>query len=73
MANQEVDAVIIGVGWTGGILAAEMAKAGMKVVGLERGRNRDTSDWLKHFDELRYAVRYDMFQNTAQETWTLRH
>jgi len=73
VANKEVDAVIIGVGWSGGILAAEMAKAGMKVVGLERGRDRDTSDWLKHFDELRYAIRYEMFQNVAQETWTLRH
>ena len=73
MVNKEVDAVIIGVGWTGGILAAELAKAGMTVVGLERGRNRDTADWLKHFDELRYAIRNELFQNTAQETWTLRH
>ena len=71
--NKEVDAVVIGVGWSGGIIASEMAKAGMKVVGLERGRNRSTEDWLKHFDELRYAIRYEMFQNTAQETWTLRH
>ena len=72
-SNKEVDAVIIGVGWSGGILAAELAKAGMKVVGLERGRNRDTADWMKHLDELRYAIRHELLQNTALETWTLRH
>ena len=37
MATQKTDVVIVGVGGTGGILAAELGKAGMKVVGLERG------------------------------------
>ena len=35
---KEVDAVIVGLGWTGGILAKELTEAGMKVVALERGR-----------------------------------
>ena len=45
MATQlkEVDAVCIGVGWTGSILARELTKAGLKVVGLERGANRSTA------------------------------
>src|SRR6476619_6269178 len=34
---KEVDAVIVGLGWTGGILAQELAEAGLKVVALERG------------------------------------
>ena len=34
---KEVDAVIVGLGWTGGILAKELAEAGLKVVALERG------------------------------------
>ena len=34
---KEVDAVCIGVGFTGSILARELTKAGLKVVGLERG------------------------------------
>jgi choline dehydrogenase-like flavoprotein len=34
MATEKADVVIIGVGAAGGILAAELAKAGMKVVGL---------------------------------------
>jgi gluconate 2-dehydrogenase alpha chain len=76
MANKKADVVIVGVGWVGGIIAAELTKAGLDVVGLERGHihHRDTAYWddQKH-DELRYAVRYELFQNTANETWTLRH
>src|SRR5229473_3247118 len=34
---KEVDAVCIGVGFTGSIMARELTKAGLKVVGLERG------------------------------------
>ena len=32
----KVPVVIVGVGWAGGIMAAELTKAGVKVVGLER-------------------------------------
>ena len=37
---KETDAVVIGVGWTGSILARELTKAGLHVVGLERGAKR---------------------------------
>ena len=37
---KEVDVVIVGLGWTGGILAKELAEAGLKVVALERGALR---------------------------------
>ena len=37
---KEVDAVMIGMGWTGAILARELTKAGLSVVGLERGQDR---------------------------------
>ena len=37
MATEKTDVVIVGVGAVGGILAAELGKAGMKVIGLERG------------------------------------
>ena len=56
---KEVDVVIVGLGWTGGILAKELAEAGLKVVALERGDVRSTD---KDFavpnvrDELRYVV-----------------
>jgi NADPH-dependent 2,4-dienoyl-CoA reductase/sulfur reductase-like enzyme len=34
MATEKTDVVIVGLGAAGGVLAAELAKAGMKVVGL---------------------------------------
>jgi choline dehydrogenase-like flavoprotein len=35
---KEVDAVMVGMGWTGAILARELSKAGLSVVGIERAR-----------------------------------
>ena len=69
----KLDVLIVGMGWTGGIIAAECAKAGMKVVGLERGEDRGTEDFLKVHDEYRYAVRYELMQNLSRETITIRN
>jgi choline dehydrogenase-like flavoprotein len=41
---KEVDVVIVGLGWTGGILAKELTEAGMKVVALERGGMRTSEN-----------------------------
>src|SRR6202162_5460154 len=73
---KEVDAVVIGVGWTGSILARELTKAGLNVVGLERGANRRAGDAcaLRSVrDDLKYAVRQELFQDTQMETVSLRH
>ena len=73
---KEVDAVIVGLGWTGGILAAELTKAGLKVVALERGADRTTQDDYtvpSIRDELRYVQRHDLMQNTARDTITVRN
>src|SRR5437764_8135820 len=45
MATEKADVVIVGVGAAGGVIAAELAKAGMKVVGLERGPRLRTADF----------------------------
>src|ERR1700750_541051 len=73
---KEVDIVIVGLGWTGGILAKELTEAGMKVVALERGAPRSSEkDYsLPNIrDELRYVVRHDLMQNTARDTITVRN
>ena len=73
---KEVDVVIVGLGWTGGILAKELTEAGMKVVALERGAPRTSeNDYsLPNIrDELRYVVRHDLMQNTARDTITVRN
>ena len=41
---KEVDVVIVGLGWTGGILAKELTEAGLKVVALERGAPRSSEN-----------------------------
>jgi gluconate 2-dehydrogenase alpha chain len=73
---KEVDAVVIGVGWTGSILARELTKAGLNVVGLERGAMRSPREdfTLPNVrDELKYVHRHELFQDTQMETVTLRH
>ena len=47
MATEKTDVVIVGVGAAGGILAAELGKAGMKVIGLERGPRLKTADFIR--------------------------
>ena len=70
------DVVIIGLGWTGSILAYELAKSGLSVVAIERGPWRDTAtDFPPAYaqDELRYAVRQDLFLRAGQQTMTFRN
>ena len=73
---KEVDAVVVGLGWTGGILGKELAEAGLKVVALERGAMRTSEkDYAvpNIRDELRYVIRHDLMQNTARDTLTIRN
>jgi gluconate 2-dehydrogenase alpha chain len=72
----EVDAVLIGVGMVGTILGRELTRAGLKVVGLERGEPRDTVPDFQGpqmHDELRYSVHKALMQDTGKETFTFRH
>ena len=70
------DVVIIGLGWTGSILAEQLTAAGLNVVALERGPWRDTAtDFPPTYaqDELRYHIRHDLFLRPAQMTFTFRN
>lgn len=53
----KVEVVTVGVGWTGGIIAAELAKAGYQVLGLERGVETSLDDYNQIKDELKYNPR----------------
>src|ERR1700693_505774 len=73
---KEVDAVVIGVGWTGSIMARELTKAGLNVVGLERGARRMPGEDFtlpSVRDDLKYAVRQELFQDAQEETVSFRH
>ncbi|MCP1643039.1 gluconate 2-dehydrogenase alpha chain [Pseudomonas citronellolis] len=74
--REAVDVVVVGLGWTGSIMSKELVDAGLRVVALERGEQRDTYPdfaYPRIADELTYGIRYKLFQNLARETVTLRH
>jgi gluconate 2-dehydrogenase alpha chain len=79
MADQKmkpVDAVIVGFGWAGAIMAKELTEAGLQVLALERGAWRDTwpdGAYPTTLDELTYLQRFKLFQNLSRETVTFRH
>src|SRR5215472_15791933 len=71
MAIEKTDVVIVGVGAAGGILAAELSRAGMKVIGLERGPRLATEDFTPH-DELRFFQRLDLRPDVKRQPVTWR-
>ena len=71
MATEKTDVVIVGMGAAGGILAAELGRAGMKVIGLERGPRLATADFSA-LDELRYFQRQDLRPNAKRQPVTWR-
>ena len=70
------DVAIIGLGWTGSILAHELAAEGLDIVAVERGPWRDTAtDFPPSYaqDELRYRIRHELFLRPAQVSVTFRN
>ncbi len=71
-----VDIVIVGMGWTGGIMARELGPTGQKIVVLERGGPRSTEEDFSVpliRDELRFAQRTDLMMDTAKDTVSVRN
>ena len=70
------DVAIIGLGWTGSILANELTDAGLDVVAVERGpwRNTATDFSISYMqDELRYRIQHELFLRPAQMSVTFRN
>jgi gluconate 2-dehydrogenase alpha chain len=73
---KEVDVVVVGVGMVGTMVAKELAAAGYKVVGLERGQTRATVPEFQSpsiHDELRFDVRKALMQDNTKEPVTFRN
>jgi choline dehydrogenase-like flavoprotein len=73
---KSVDAVMVGMGWSGSIMARELTKAGLTVVGLERGADKSPQDDFalpRIRDELKYWGRQELMLDTSIETHTLRN
>jgi gluconate 2-dehydrogenase alpha chain len=73
---KDVDAVTVGFGWTGAILARELTKAGLNVVGIERGPDRvPGEDFILPSvrDEVKYAQRLELMMDNSIDTITFRN
>ena len=73
---KEVDAVTVGLGWTGAIMARELTKAGLNVVSLEKGQDRiPGEDFVLPAvrDEVRYAQRLELMWDNSIDTLTFRN
>jgi gluconate 2-dehydrogenase alpha chain len=76
IVKPKVDAVIVGMGWTGAIMAKELTDAGLRVVALERGPDRDTQPdfaYPRVVDELEGSIHRKFLQSLSKETITARH
>ena len=73
---KEVDAVMVGMGWTGAIMARELTKVGLNVVGLERGQDRTPGEDFtlpSVRDEMKYSQRLELMMDNSTDTITFRN
>lgn len=76
LIRNKADVVIVGMGWAGSVMAEELTRAGLNVVGIERGAWRDTSTDFPvaiDADELRFHTRRKILQPMSVETTTFRN
>ncbi|QND23594.1 GMC family oxidoreductase (plasmid) [Rhizobium leguminosarum bv. viciae] len=74
--NPKVDAVIVGFGWAGSLMAAELSRANMNVVAIDRGPWRDTfpdTPLTADPDELRWKTRRELLAPPHDTTLTMRN
>ncbi|PIJ58271.1 GMC family oxidoreductase [Erwinia sp. OLMDLW33] len=73
--KEEVDVVVVGLGWAGSLMSIELAMAGLKVRALERGADRGYEEFAypKPADEYAYAVRNKVMATTAEAAVTVRY
>jgi gluconate 2-dehydrogenase alpha chain len=57
VSTARADAVVVGLGAAGGLVAAELALGGLHVVGLDKGPGHTDADFRYKQDEIKYYVR----------------
>jgi len=78
MANKrsKADVVIVGLGWSGSLMAEELTRAGLNVVAIDRGPWMDTSTHTPPAvdpDELRWSQRKELFSPPRDNTVSFRN
>ena len=69
---KKIDAVVVGLGAAGGIIAERLASGGMTVVGLEKGPLYQDDDFRFKHDEIRYFTRTQMSPHMGTDPMTWR-
>lgn len=74
--REKADVVIVGLGWSGSLMAEELTRAGLKVVAIDRGAweqaHRNYPPNIAA-DELRFGVRREALRPPGVETLTFRN
>jgi gluconate 2-dehydrogenase alpha chain len=70
--TDRVDAIVVGLGAAGAIVAEQLAAAGLEVVGLEKGPHFTAHDFRFKHDELRYFTRQALSPHMGTDPLTWR-
>ena len=70
--RKNIDAIVVGLGAAGGLIASELARAGQRVVALEKGAFFKAGDFDSKFDEIRYYCRGAIVPRMATDPLTWR-
>ena len=66
------DAIVVGLGAAGGVIATELARKGLKVVALDKGAFYKSQDFQSKFDEIRFYARSAIVPKMATDPVTWR-
>ena len=70
--TERVDAIVVGLGAAGAIVAEQLAAAGLEVVGLDKGPHFTGHDFRFKHDELRYFTRQSLSPHMGTDPMTWR-
>jgi gluconate 2-dehydrogenase alpha chain len=74
MPNHQPDAIVVGLGAAGGIIAEQLARAGLKVTALDKGPHYPEDYFRFKHDEIRYYTRGSLVPHLSTDpiTWRAR-
>lgn len=70
--SERFDAIIVGLGAVGGIMAEQLTTAGLRVLAIEKGPDHSQSDFQVKQDEIRYYVRGSIVAGVSVDPVTWR-
>lgn len=70
--RDDADVIIVGLGAAGGVIAEALARAGVKVIALEKGASHSADQNERKFDEIRYGIRNTIVPGMRTDPMTWR-